>query len=372
VSRSLFAIVLLIATAGLTAASRQLAPTQAPTNDAPNPYRTEEGWAKMPEGRTWGATSAVDIDPDGVSIWVAERCGANSCWITAERRPSPLDVVLKFDGSGRLVRSFGQGLFIFPHGIHVDRDGNVWVTDGRDNYPTRGRGAAADAPLPPMPDRIIGHQVYKFSPEGRVLLTLGRAGGNRPNEPADPASFYQPNDVITNDAGDIFVAEGHGGANARIVKFDRTGRFLKAWGSRGSAPGQLDQPHGLAFDSRGRLVVADRSNNRLQIFDQEGNLLEHGYEQFSRLSGIWIGPGDVLYGTDSESGSVAPDRKAWTRGIRVGNLGEGLTAKVTAFIPDPAANPPSTSAAEGIAVDREGRIYGAEVGPRALKRYIRR
>lgn len=348
--------------------------SQAPTNDAPNPYRTEEGWAKMPEGRAWGATSAVDIDPDGVSVWVAERCGANSCWnfSTTESAPSPLDVVLKFDAAGRLVRSFGRGMFVFPHGIHVDGQGNVWVTDGQDNLPRRIRGAAADAPLSPMPATVVGHQVYKFSPDGRLLLTLGKPGGNRPNEPQDPASFYQPNDVITNTAGDIFVAEGHGGANARIVKFDRTGKFLKAWGSRGSGPGQMDQPHALAFDSRGRLVVADRSNNRLQIFDQDGTLLEHGYEQFSRLSGIWIGPGDVLYGTDSESGSVAPDRKAWTRGIRIGRLAEGPQAKVTAFIPDPAENPPSTSAAEGIAVDREGRIYGAEVGPRALKRYIRR
>ncbi len=347
---------------------------QTPVNDAPNPYATETGWAKMPAGRTWGATSAVDIDPDGQSIWVAERCGANSCWTfsSTESTPSPLDVVLKFDRDGNLVRSFGQGMFVFPHGIHVDREGNVWVTDGQDNYPRRARGAAADAPSSPMPAKVVGHQVYKFSPEGKLLLTLGKAGGNRPNEAQDPASFYQPNDVVTAANGDIFVAEGHGGANARIVKFDRTGKFIKAWGSRGSGPGQMDQPHALAFDSRGRLVVADRSYNRLQIFDQEGNLLEHGYEQFSRLSGIWIDAQDMLYGTDSESGSVAPARKDWKRGIRIGSLREGPNARIIAFIPDPAENPPSTSAAEGIAVDRDGRIYGAEVGPRALKRYVRK
>lgn len=343
-----------------------------PTNEAPNPYVTETDWAKMPTGRHWGSTSAVDIDADGLSIWVAERCGTNSCWDVAEGKPSPLDVVLKFDPNGRVVKSFGQGMFVFPHGIHLDRDGNVWVTDGQDNYPRRARGAAADAPLPPLPSRIIGHQVYKFSPDGALLLTLGKAGGNRPGEPGDPASFYQPNDVITSAQGDIFVAEGHGGANARIVKFDRTGKFLKTWGSYGTKPGEMDQPHALAFDSKGRLFVADRSNNRLQVFDQEGKLLEHGWEQFSRLSGIWIDSQDVLYGTDSESGSVAPARKAWKRGIRVGRLREGLNAKITAFIPDLAENPPSTSAAEGIAVDRDGRIYGAEVGARALKRYVRR
>ncbi len=370
---------LLLGCSALAAQAPAVAPTQGaaapatvPTNDAPNPYVTEEGWAKMPAGRTWGATSAVDIDPDGHSIWVAERCGANTCWNVAEGKPSPLDVVLKFDPAGNLVKSFGQGMFVFPHGIHVDRDGNVWVTDGQDNFPRRARGAAADAPVPAMPVTVIGHQVYKFSPEGKLLLTLGKAGGNRPGEPADPSSFYQPNDVTTNAAGDIFVAEGHGSTHARIAKFDRTGKFLKAWGTRGAGPGEMDQPHALAWDSKGRLVVADRSNNRLQIFDQEGKLLETGYEQFSRLSGIWIDTNDVLYGTDSESGSVSPPHKAWTRGIRIGSLREGPNAKITALIPDPVQNPPSTSAAEGIAVDRNGVIYGAEVGPRALKRYVRK
>ena len=364
-----------LACAGLSAQAPTVAPqasTVAPTNDAPNPYETQEGWAKMPAGRTWGATSAVEIDPDGRSIWVAERCGANTCWITAEGKTSPLDVVLKFDPNGNLVKSFGAGLFIFPHGIHVDRDGNIWVTDGQDNYPRRARGAAADAPLPPMPDKLIGHQVYKFSPDGKLLLTLGKAGGNRPGETADPASFYQPNDVTTNARGDIFVAEGHGGTHARISKFDKTGKFIKEWGKRGANPGEMDQPHALAWDSKGRLVVADRSNNRIQIFDEEGTLLDHGYEQFSRLSGIWIDANDTLYGTDSESGSVSPPRKDWKRGIRIGSLREGKNAKITAFIPDPAPNPPSTSAAEGIAVDRNGVIYGAEVGPRALKRYVRK
>ena len=356
---------------GCTSLAAQ-APAVAPTNDAPSPYVTEEGWAKMPAGRTWGATSAVDIDPDGRSIWVAERCGANTCWNGAEGKPSPLDIVLKFDSSGNLVKRFGQGMFVFPPGIHVDRDGNIWVTDGQDNYPRRARGAAADAPLPAMPAKIIGHQIYKFSPDGKLLLTLGKAGGNRPNEPADPASFYQPNDVTTNAAGDIFVAEGHGGANARIVKFDKTGKFLKEWGKRGAGPGEMDQPHALAWDSKGRLVVADRSNNRIQIFDEDGKLLEVGYEQFSRLSGIWIDANDTLYGTDSESGSINPPRKAWLRGIRIGSLKEGPNAKITAFIPDPLPNATGTSAAEGMAVDRDGVIYGAEVGPRALKRYVRK
>jgi sugar lactone lactonase YvrE len=217
--------------------------------------------------------------------------------------------------------------------------------------------------------------VYKFSPDGRLLLTLGKPGGNRPGQPADRASFYQPNDVITNANGDIFVCEGHSDsetANARIVKFDRTGKFIKEWGKRGSAPGEMLQPHSLAFDSRGRLFVADRSNNRIQIFDQDGTLLDHGWEQYSRISGLWIDPNDMMYAADSESGRVAPERPEWKRGIRVGSVRDGKNGKVQAFIPDPEQNPRSTSSAEGVAVDAAGNIYGAEVGQMALKKYVKK
>jgi DNA-binding beta-propeller fold protein YncE len=324
----------------------------------PNPYRTIEGWAKMPEGRTWGATSAVDVDKDGRSIWVAERCGANSCL------GSDLPVMLKFDETGKLVRSFGGGLMIFPHGIHVDRDGNIWVTDGQDNKPRRARGAPPDAPLPPPPARLVGHQVFKFSPDGKLLMTLGVAGGGTGAE-----GFFQPNDVVTAPDGRIFVAEGHGGENARIVVFDRGGKYLKEFGKKGTGPGEFDQPHGLAFDSRGRLFVADRSNNRIQILDTDGKFLEE-WPQFSRPSGIYIDSQDMIYVADSESGSVGNGRSRtdWKRGIRIGSVSDG---KVVALIPDPDEKPPSTSAAEGVVVDAAGNIYGAEVGPRALKKYIK-
>jgi sugar lactone lactonase YvrE len=377
----MLAIVVVAAAASGWVASAQQA--VAPTNDAPNPYETVEGWAKMPPGRAWGATSAVDIAPDGVSVWVAERCADNSCWDRNTATASPLDVVFLFDASGNVVRSFGQGMFVFPHGIHVDAQGNVWVTDGQDNVPRppgRGRGRGADPnapppPPPPAPATIIGHQVFKFSPTGELLLTIGRPGGNRPGEPVDEASLYQPNDVITNANGDIFIAEGHAssaGAHARISKFDRSGKFIKAWGSFGTEPGQFDQPHGLAWDSQGRLFVADRGNNRIQIFDRDGNLLDHGWEQYSRLSGIWIDANDMLYGADSESGSVEPDRPDWKRGIRIGSVKDGKNGKILGFIPDPSTATRGTLAAEGVAADRNGVIYGAEVGPRALKRYVKK
>jgi sugar lactone lactonase YvrE len=362
-----------------------------PTNDLPNPYTTVEGWAKLPEGRTWGSTSAVDIDRDGKSIWVAERCAVNSCFDIKTNEMSPLQTVFKFDPNGKMVRSFGQGMFVFPHGIHVDRDGNVWVTDGQDNLPRRRPGMAADAPLPPMPAKVVGHQVVKFSPEGKVLLTLGKAGGNQPGQPADPASFYQPNDVITYPNGDILVAEGHGNTHARLIRFDKNGKFLREFGKLGSGlEGEFNQPHGLAFDSRGRLFVADRSNNRIQILDGDTYKTLDTWYQFSRLSGIYIDRNDVLYGADSESGSVNPPHYMWKRGIRIGSARDG---KVTAFIPDPSHNgltyemvdgkvvpkmadgskpPGGTLAAEGVVVDRDGIIYGAEVGPRKLQRYVKK
>ncbi len=331
-----------------------------------NPYRTIEGWAKMPDGRSWGSTSAVDIDRDGRSIWVAERCGANSCLNRATGEMSSLPTILKFDTNGTLVKSFGAGMLVFPHGIHVDRDGNIWVTDGQDNAPTP-TGAAAPATadrLGPAPGATKGHQVFKFSPEGRLLMTLGKPGGG-----ADPEYFYQPNDVVTAPNGDIFVSEGHGGSNSRILKFTRDGTLIAVIGKKGTGPVEFDQPHALAFDSKGRLFVGDRGNNRIQILDQQGKFLEE-WKQFSRPSGIYIDTHDVIYVADSESGAVGNGRsRTEKRGIRVGRIDDG---KVIAFIPDPVEIATNTSAAEGVAADAAGNIYGAEVGPKALKKYVKK
>jgi hypothetical protein len=359
-----------------------------PTNDAPNNYNTIKDYFKLPEGRTWGSTSAVDIDKDGTSIWVAERCGphtpsGNSCLDRTTGKMSDLPSVLKFDSTGKLVKSFGAGLLIFPHGIHVDKDGNVWVTDGQDDAPLAargaGRGAAAGAeagraaapagPIGPRPGATHGNQVFKFSPDGKVLLTLGKPGGA-----ATPDYFYQPNDVITASNGDIFVSEGHGAGNNRVLKFDKTGKFIKEWGKLGTGPGEFDQPHALAFDSKGLLYVGDRNNNRVQVFDQDGKFIKE-YKQWSRPSGIFI-KNDVLYSADSESESVSQNHYGWKRGIRWGSLKDG---KIVGFIPDPEtgtnkdATPfRGTSAAEGVAVDKDGNIYGAEVGPKRMMKYVKK
>jgi DNA-binding beta-propeller fold protein YncE len=328
----------------------------APTNELANPFQTIEGWARMPAGRSWGSTSAVDIDPDGVSIWVAERCGAN---VGACVQNADVDPIMKFDGDGNMVTSFGAGIITWPHGIAVDREGNVWVTDGRDNT----AGPGVEAP----PADTIGHQVHKFSPTGQLLMSLGDPGGAR-----DPDHFWQPNDVAIAANGDIFVAEGHcnnpDNCSARIIKFDSQGNKLMQWGDMGNGPDQLMQPHALAFDSRGRLFVGDRSNDRIQIYDQQGALLDTWY-QFSRPSGIFIDGNDMIYVADSESGSVAPPHGAWLRGIRIGNARSG---EVQYLIPDPDPDCRGTCTAEGVVVDRNGVVYGAEVGPvGGIKRYVR-
>jgi DNA-binding beta-propeller fold protein YncE len=309
------------------------------TNSFPNPYRAVDNWGTLPEGRSWGSTCGVAIAPDG-NIWVVDRCGANTC------AGSNLAPILKFDRSGKLLKSFGQGLFVFPHGIFVDRKGNVWVTDaqGKDGK---------------------GHQVIKFSPEGKVVLTLGKAGiaGDA------PGLFNQPSSVVVAPDGDIFVADGHGGtSNARIVKFSKTGKFIKTWGNKGSAPGEFDTPHAIAMDSKGRIFVGDRGNNRIEIFDQEGNFISE-WKQFGRPSGIFIARDDTMYVADSESRNQ--NHPGWARGIRIGSATDG---SVMAFIPDAEPDPEHhvTSAAEGVAADDKGNLYGAEVGAKDVKKYVKK
>ena len=326
-----------------------------PPNDLPNPYRTISNWGQLPDGRKWGSTSGVAIGPNG-NIWTYDRCGGNGC------QNSNLAPILEFDPSGKLLKNFGGGLFILPHGIFVDKDRNVWVTDG-----VGGMGTSDDEGK-----HGRGHQIFKFSPDGKILMTLGKAGV--PGNTRD--TFNRPSAVIVATNGDIFVADGHGSppgteVNARIVKFSRDGKFIKEWGKLGSARGEFNGPHTLAFDSKGRLFVGDRSNNRIQIFDQEGKFIAE-WKQFGRPSGIFIDKDkdDAMYVADSES----TDQPGYgynpgcMRGIRIGSARDG---KVTAFIPDPAPKGAS-SAAEGVAVDHEGAVYGAEVGPMDVKKYVKK
>lgn len=325
-----------------------------PVNGLPNPYETVRDWGSLPDGRPWGSVSALNVDIDGRHIWVAERCGTNSC------AGSTVDPIVRMDPDGNVVASFGAGLIIWPHGMHVDAQGNVWVTDAR---------GASVAELEQYPgERNKGHAVYKFSPSGELLLTLGTPGvrGN-----GTGAELAEPNDVIVAPNGEIFVAEAHTGQGrddgtpdmvARIVKFSPDGRYLSSWGTFGSGPGQFKTPHALAFDSQGRLFVADRGNNRLQIFDQNGAFIDE-WKQFSRISGLHITENDVLYAIDSES---SPNNNpGWRKGLRVGNA---RTGAVWYYVPQHDSERASGGGGfgamgEGVTVDAAGNVFGGEVGP---------
>lgn len=304
--------------------------------DAPNPY-AEQGWAQLPDGRRLGQVSAIDVAPNG-TIWIGERCGANGC---ADNNVPP---IIQFDAAGKMLKTFGAGIFVIPHGLAVDRDGNVWVAD------QQGKGNK-------------GHVVVKLSTDGKVLMTLGKPGVMG----ATDDTFNQPSDVAIAPNGDIFVADGHGGdSNARIVKFSKDGRFIKAWGKKGSAPGEFDTPHGLAFDSQGRLFVADRSNNRIQIFDQDGRFLAE-WKQFGRPSGIFIDAHDTLYVADHLSNTKI--NAGYRRGIRIGSARDGV---VRAFIPGLGADAESHSVGEGVAADAAGDVYMAETIGMTVRKFMRR
>ena len=311
-------------------------------NHAPNPYRTVEGvWAPLPDGREWGSTSLVEVSPDGETIWAVDRCGENTCV-----GHDDLDVVFQFDKDGNMLKRWGAGMFVWPHGIDVDDDGNVWIADAR------GEGNR-------------GHQVIKFSSDGDVLMRLGTAGVAGRTQ----STFDQPNDVLVAPNGDIFVGAGHpANGNNRIVEFSSDGTYLMEWGETGSAPGQFRTPHALAMDSQGLLYVGDRSNRRIQVFEQDGTFVRDFYN-FGRASGVAIDGDDNIYVADSESNYRR--NGGYKRGIRVANISD---LRIFAFIPDPEPNQDNsgTSAAEGVAVDNEGNVYGAEVGPRALRKHVKR
>jgi DNA-binding beta-propeller fold protein YncE len=296
-------------------------------NNLPNPYHPVENWAKLPAGMEWG--QVISVYPDAHrNIWVFHR------------KDPP---IVEFDASGKFVKSFGAGMFVQPHGLTIDHDGNIWVTDQ----------SAKDGK---------GEQAIKFSPEGKVLMTLGRAGVAG----SGPDMLNGPCDVAIAANGDIFVADGHGGdTNARVVKFSKDGKFIKAWGRKGSRPSEFDTLHRLAMDSEGRLFVADRGNNRIQIFDQDGNFIAQ-WHQFGRPSGIYISRDDTLYSIDSQSDEKTnPGVK---RGIRIGSAKDG---SVKWFIPDLSTDP-QIALAEGVSVDTKGDIYAAGVSSMGLHKFVKK
>lgn len=327
----------------------------------PNPAPTvTRNWGQLPAGRTWGTTAGIDIDPKDGNVWAYERCGAGAGGGAGggavDCETNKVDPIFKFDrNTGAVLANFGKDVMVTPHGISVDKDGNVWVADFSVNKA-----------------KTRGMQVHKFSPKGEKLLSLGIAGkaGNADGQ------FNQPNDVVVGPDGSIYVSDGHNaqgmttnaaiaeglknGDTSRISKFSPDGKFIKSWGKIGTKHGEFRTPHALMFDAKGRLWVADRGNHRLEIFDQEGNYLESRY-QFSRVSGFFI-KGDLLYAIDSESSPISHPN--WRNGVRIGPVDED---RVTGFIPPFEREDRNQQgvAGEGVAVDADGTVFAAE-GPNSF------
>jgi sugar lactone lactonase YvrE len=264
------------------------------------PYRLVPGWGTLPDGATWGEVPGMAIDANG-KLYAFHR--------------SEIPVV-ELDRSGKILKMWGEKLFAWPHGIRVDRFGNLWITDGQAR-------------------NGIGQQVFKYSADGKLLMTLGTRGVRGDG----PDTFGGPCDVAVAANGDIFVADGH--QNSRVVKFDKDGKFIKAWGRRGDQPGEFNLPHTIVIDSRGRVLVGDRSNNRIQVFDQEGNFIDQ-WMQFGTPSGMYVTPDDTLYVVDYNV----------KKGVFVGSAKDG---SVKYKIDD--------AVAEGVAVDKDGNIYVGETVP---------
>jgi sugar lactone lactonase YvrE len=355
-------VVLLVACSAPESAETPEVATGNPiTGDGlPNPApMVTANWGDLPAGREWGSTAGIDIDPIDGNIWAYERCGASSFGggVPVNCDNNPVDPIFKFDrNTGEVLANFGGGIMVTPHGIHVDADGNVWVTDFVGNA-----------------EGTKGHQVHKFSPDGELLMSLGT-----PGQPGGgPDHFNQPNDVITAADGSIFVADGHtgqnrttraaveeareSGATGRIIKFAADGTFIKEWGQIGVRHGEFRTPHALAFDSKGRLWVADRGNHRIEIFDQNGNYLESRY-MYGRISGLFITADDTVYAIDSESGPF--NHVGWRNGVRIGHVDED---RIVGFIPpfEREDRVYQGTAGEGVAVDADGNVYAAE-GPNSL------
>ena len=218
----------------------------------------------LPAGMTLGSTSGVAINSKG-HIFILHR------------GPDPL---MEFDPAGKFVRAFGDGFFDRPHGLRIDAQDNIWATD------------------------VATHVVYKFSPEGRILLVLGvRGNAGEMHQYGHLRLFNEPNDVAFGPAGEVFVVQGHGRGEPKVVKFDKDGNFIKAWGKKGAGPGEFDIAHSIAIDAKGLLYVADRNNQRIQVFDADGTYLRESKHPGTPC-GLFISPDQHIWMAHGHAGQV--------------------------------------------------------------------
>ena len=298
-------------------------------------YHVVHGWPVLPEGEVLGSVAGVGVDSHG-NVFVFQRAGRT--WpasdvldLTPIARPT-IDV---FDGrSGKLLTRWGVNLFAMPHGLTIDEHDNVWLTD------------------------VALQQVYKYSHDGRLLLTLGERGvaGN------DASHFNRPTEVAVAPDGSLYVSDGY--KNTRIMKFSADGKFLFQWGTKGSGPGQFDLPHWVALDAAGKVYVADRRNQRIQIFDASGHYLsEWKSEQIGRPYAIAIGPrGHAFIADGGDQPETPPDRSAW---VEVGPNGKPL-ARIGRF----GNYDGQFEMAHSIAVDADGAIYVGDITGARVQKFV--
>ena len=268
-------------------------------------YEQVENWAQLPQGIKWSSATGVAIDAHGT--------------IYVHHRPMP---IMAFDGKGRFLRAWGQGMFLSPHFLRTDPHGNIWVTD---------RGL---------------HQIFKVSAKGTILMTLGQKGIRGDNASQD--AFNQPADVVIAPDGSIFIADGES-LNTRVVQYSQEGKFVKYWGGRGTEPGKFDAPHSIAMDSTGRIYVADRGNHRIQIFAQDGQYLDQ-WTHFGTPWGLFITSDDMLYVVDGSNRLFIAN----TSDGRIVDRIEGLN------------NP------HLVTVDKQGAIYIAEIDGHTVKKFVKK
>jgi sugar lactone lactonase YvrE len=324
-----------------------------------------------PNGHKWGEVIRVHVAANG-NIWVFHRCfydkpnGDATCLNRGDVNPP----ILEFNPAGRLLKSFGVGLFAHPHGFTLDKNGNIWTTDTNDEATILGMPAKNAQGV------TMGQQVLKISSTGKVLMTIGTAGvgGN------GPYTFDRPTGVAIAANGDIFVADGHSpnkSNSGRIVKYSPDGKFVKTWGRIGSEPGHFREPHDICVGgSKAYVYVADRQNNRIQVFDQDGTFVA-AWKQFGQPSSVYVDKRDNIYvGATYQDASrgqsvTGPTTGANDRAIVIGNA---ITGELKYLIPDPGDLSKMTdtgTSASGIAVDDQGNIYAADVGLNNLRKYVK-
>lgn len=292
-------------------------------------------WPKLPEGHVLGLCAGVGVDAQN-RVFVFHRSGRKWSNPFPKEPISPPTVSVIDGGSGKLLATWGQNRFIMPHGLTVDHEGNLWLTD-------------------------VGlHQVFKFTPEGKLLLTLGE----RAVPGGDHAHFNLPTDVAVLRDGSFYVSDGY--KNTRVMKFSADGQFQFEWGARGKGNGEFNLPHGIAVDVQGRVIVCDRENERLQVFDAKGGFLhEWKGPQIGKPYGVGMGPNGHVFVIDGGSPSLKPAERG--KAVELDASGTVIDTFGSS-----GSGPGQFQLGHDIALGPDGAVYVAEGTGARVQKFARR